>query len=313
MENQKPAVAVLLSTYNGERFLKEQLESVFSQTGVKVHLFLRDDGSSDKTLEIAEEYKETYNDSVTVIKGGNVGVGCSFMELVYSAGDDFDYYAFCDQDDIWLDGKLITAAEIIRKEEKDSPVLYCSNQMLIDADGNETGLRHKEFVENSYLQILNCNKATGCTMVWNRSLQRLLSEEQRRPAPEILKKRIHDVWVAMVAAVTGKIIYDENAYILYRQHGGNVVGSKGTNVFVNWKSKISDPSLRNGRSALAAEILKNYSDVIPDESVKDTLRNYSEYKTNKERRRILLKKGDIPKYSGEGNASVKIKIRLRLL
>ena len=309
MDSSKPTVAVLLRTYNGEKFLKKQLDSIFRQKDAEIHLLVRDDGSTDKTIDLLE----TYDKPLNLTKGRNAGVGLSFMSLVYSAGDVYDYYAFCDQDDIWLENKISAAIDKIREREKGVPVLYCSNQKLIDAEENEMGIRFSEHVNNSYLQILNLNKATGCTFVWNMELQRLLIEEKRRPSEELLKKRIHDVWVSMVASVTGEIIYDENAYILYRQHGNNVVGSEGTNVFVTWKRKLSDPSLRNGRSSLAQEILDKYSDVIPDGEKISKLKNYADYRSDKAARKSLLNDKEIKNYSEENGFSLKLKILFGLI
>ena len=312
MSEKKPGVAVILSTYNGERFLKEQMESVLSQKGAEIYVFARDDGSTDATVEILKSFEGR----VRVYEEENAGVGNSFMQCLYKTGEEYDYYAFCDQDDVWLDNKLLRAIEEIDAYIKDNgeacPVLYCSNQMLTDAEGNETGLRHEKPLNTAYLQVLNNNLLTGCTMVWNKEMQKLLYDENRRPSQDLLQKRIHDVWVAMVASVAGKIIYDENAYIRYRQHESNVVGSEGTGTVTGWKKKLKDPSLRNGRSTLAREILEKYSDVINSEDIKEKLGSYAYYRSEKRCRKVLLKE-NIGEYSGESGLSVKAKIWLKLV
>ena len=101
---KKPSVCVLMSTYNGEQFIREQLESICSQNGVNVTLLIRDDGSKDNTLSILKSFEEKIPMRV-ITDGENLGPGNSFMELVYQAGD-FDFYAFSDQDDIWKNNKL---------------------------------------------------------------------------------------------------------------------------------------------------------------------------------------------------------------
>ena len=302
-----PAVAVLLSTYNGERFLKEQLESVLSQQNVELTLFVRDDGSVDHTLEILKKY----GDRIVLFEGTNIGVGNSFMYLLYRAGCGFDYYAFCDQDDIWREDKLSRAVGKL-KRIPETPALYCSNQLLIDSSGTAIGSRFAEIPDLGFEQILNNNKLTGCTMVWNRELQKILSDEVRRPSEELLKKRIHDVWVAMVASVTGVIVFDEHCFIQYRQHEDNVVGAGGTDVISGWRKKIKDPSLRNGRSTLAKEILDKYSDLILDSNIKEILGYYAFYRSEKKCRKMLLN-GNISKYSGESALSTKAKILFRLV
>ena len=94
-------VAVLMSTYNGEKYIRDQIDSILSQIKVNVTLFIRDDGSTDSTVKIITQYTEKYS-NIKFWVGENIGVGNSFMQLLYSLTDEFDYYAFSDQDDIWL-------------------------------------------------------------------------------------------------------------------------------------------------------------------------------------------------------------------
>lgn len=278
------SVAVLMSTYNGETFITNQIESILNQKDVNVYLFIRDDGSSDNTTWIIKHFAK--NNKVSLIHGSNIGVGNSFMNLVKTVGNEFDYYAFSDQDDIWLEDKLIRAIEMI--EKKDNPVLYCSNQMLIDKEGNRIGKRHLVNVNTHYLRILNDNDLSGCTMVWNNQLQALLADPVRFPSKYLLDIRIHDVWVAMVASVVGEIVYDDNAYILYRQHEDNYVGVKKSSLMKEWRKKIQNPSLRNGRSYLAKEIISKYGDLMALDSY-NQLQMCSEYQTDCSKKMNLLR------------------------
>lgn len=303
------SVAVLMSTYNGERFLKEQIESILSQEQVSVTLFIRDDGSIDQTIEMAQKYAGQYQ-NITFVKGKNVGVGNSFLQLTYSAGEMFDYYAFSDQDDIWLPQKLAKGIEKIGNDK--IPSLYCSNQTLVDKNGNVLGIRHSEPVDTGFLQILCNNKASGCTMLWNRSLQRLLIDPDRRPSAALLRKRIHDVWVGMVASVVGRFIYDENSYILYRQHETNVVGVRKPNVFREWKKKLQNKDLRNGRSILAEEIVSKFDDLIKNERIRETLHLCATYKESVRKKLALLRNRTIRRYSRESPWMYGIKIILEL-
>ena len=185
-------VAVLMSTYNGEKYIKEQIESILGQENVSVEIFIRDDGSIDHTVDIVEKY-----DNINIIRGENIGVGNSFMELVYKVPNSFEFYAFADQDDIWLNNKMEKGIEKIRHQK--GPILYCSNQRLIDKYGSEIGVRFNRNPDLSSEKIFVQNSATGCTMIWNRELQNILLK--KRPAKELLYSRIHDVWVAMVASI----------------------------------------------------------------------------------------------------------------
>ena len=174
--NYVPQVTVLMSTYNGEGFLREQLDSIINQQSVNVKLRVRDDGSTDNTIDTLLEYA----DKIDLTRGRNMGVGNSFMQLVYSAGFDSDYYAFSDQDDIWMSNKL--AAAINKLDGVKGPALYASNQLLVDAGGQEMSIRYESNPGSGWEQTIRHNYMCGCTMVWNKEFQRLICEEKRRPS-----------------------------------------------------------------------------------------------------------------------------------
>ena len=302
-------VAVLMSTYNGEKYLKEQVDSILSQKDVEIMLYVRDDGSSDSTIEIVKEYQK-HNDNIVLYIGKNVGVGNSFMQLVYDAGNKFDYYAFADQDDVWLPDKLTTAVRTI--EEIKKPCLYASNQLIVDQELKKIGMRFFEHPNISSKQIMCKNKLTGCTMVWNTELQRFLCKDKYHPSSSLLECRIHDVWVAMVASVVGVIIFDEKSYILYRQHENNVIGVKKTNIFVNWINKINYTIQRNGRSRICAEILEKYGENMEGKII-DELKPYAYYRNNSIYKYNLLKDKTMRKISGESFVGFSIKVLFNLI
>lgn len=302
-------VAVLMSTYNGEKYLREQIDSILNQKAVEIYLFIRDDGSSDKTIKIIESYIRKQK-NIKLFKGKNIGVGNSFMDLLYQAGNKFDYYAFADQDDIWLSFKINMAIEKIGQQNK--PILYTSNQILVDKRLNKIGLRYKQAPDVSYTQIMCQNKVTGCTMVWNKSLQRCLCDPKRRPNKEFLTNRIHDVWVAMVASVIGKIIYDKNGYILYRQHENNVVGIRKVNIIEQWINKIKNPKQRNGRSMLCKEIILKYTDLIISKEILIKVKEFAYYSDNLKSKVNLLKNNSVINYSGETYIGFKLKVLFNL-
>lgn len=302
------SVAVLMSTYNGERFIRDQIDSILSQEGVDVHLYIRDDGSSDNTVSIVNEYM-IRNSNITLFQGENLGVGSSFMDLVYRIPMQYDGYAFSDQDDEWLPNKLDSGFD--RLMQHSGPVLCCANQILVDKDGKELGLRHKRELDCSWIQILCNNKISGCTMLWNKELQSLLSEEKRRPTAELLRIRIHDVWVAMVAATVGKIVYDEKGYILYRQHENNVVGVRETSHMTEYRKKLKQKKLRCGRSRLAAEISKNYDDCLPSD-VKAKMEKYGFYKKSLRRKFSMFGEKEVYVHTGERPLMYWLKVLLGL-
>lgn len=303
-------VAVLMSTYNGEKYLREQIDSILAQKDVEVTLYVRDDGSSDGTIEIIKSYWKS-NKNIRLNIGENLGVGNSFMQLVCDAGDEYDYYAFADQDDVWLPEKLNRGIDKVSSYE--TPSCYCSNQTLVDDKGKTIRERHSERISTGYLDVLNNNLVTGCTMIWNKALQNDLIEEKHIPSSELLQKRIHDVWVAMVASTIGVVIYDDKSFIHYRQHENNVVGVRRTKLISEWRKKINNPSLRNGRSFLAREVLEKYSDLIQSQEIKETLSLYAYYNKNKSYKRRLIRYGNVSTYSGEGSWQVNVKILFNLI
>lgn len=253
-------VAVLLSAYNGEKFLKEQIDSILNQRGIEVELFIRDDGSKDSTLEILMSYAKECN-NIKIYAENNIGVGNSFMNLLYSVGNGYDYYSFADQDDIWEDNKLSEAVSLLAQSDK---VLYASNQECVDKNGNSLGLRYDEDKEIHLapVAILEKNMLAGCTMVFKRDLYEIITDKDRRPTEELLRNRLHDVWLAMVAAINGGIIYDERSFIKYRQHENNVVGAYDGGVIKKMREKsekVFNKKFRNGRSLLAKEINAKFS------------------------------------------------------
>ena len=260
--NNKPKIAVLMSTYNGEKYLKEQIDSILAQKEVEVYLFVRDDVSSDRTLSILEKYKEQ-NKLNYVIGKKNIGAGCSFLHLLYKTPEGFDYYAWSDQDDVWLDDKLESAVNLINKSGKQ---LYMSNLMCVDKNLNEIGLRNNVPADTSVYSIMCENQTNGCTMVFTNSFRNILVDVSRRPDDSLFMSRYHDTWTGMVGAIQDEIIYDFNQHILYRQHEANEVGSIVYNspakkMKVKLK-KIRNSGKRNGRSKAAVELVRCYPEYI---------------------------------------------------
>lgn len=233
MEN----IVVLMSTYNGEKYLKEQIESIMNQS-VKVKLIIRDDGSKDGTQKILKEYEN--KDNIEWYKGENVGFVKSFLLLLRNA-PMAQYYAFSDQDDYWEANKLEKAIFKIKNENE--PCLYCSNAILVDKNLKEIG-KYNEGYSKEYKtleDVIQGPFAAGCTMVFNKVLADYINKYVNL---EYMDIGFHDRWVCFIAATFGKIIYDNNAYIKYRQHEDNVVGSKKLKRNYCWiKKKIKGTSI----------------------------------------------------------------------
>lgn len=231
--------------------------------------------------------------------GKNVGVGNSFMQLIYDCPDDYDYYAFSDQDDIWLEDKLKVAIDSIK--QRDTPALYASNQMLVDENGTQISLRYPNDydMQNSVEAQFQINRISGCTFVFNKVLKKVLSEPARRPTEELLRKRIHDVWVSNVASLYDGIVYDSNAHIQYRQHENNVVGAYAYGHLYDFKEKLKklkNPEYRNGRSSISMELCRTFPEKAITHPMVYCCRDGLTFKA----KMFLVKNiGGLRKYTGE--------------
>lgn len=263
MEISIPTVAVLMSTYNGEEYLREQLDSIFSQSGVNVKLFVRDDGSSDSTISILKEYEKNFP-IVILVDNENVGPGESFMRLVYKYYNEpqVDYFAFADQDDIWIKDKLLVAVNMINKYSGCGPILYSSNQFIY-AEGKNEGVRYEKNQKTDLISHMTKNTISGCTFVFDKQLARLIGETDK-PDYRVIKYRLHDAWIMLVAISCGKVIYDNNAHMLYRIHRNNVVGIKGVSIIKRLdklKRFLGKRDDSNLRLITAKELLRLYPQI----------------------------------------------------
>lgn len=209
-----------MSTYNGERFLKTQLDSIMSQDYADIELLVRDDGSSDSTCEILDLYSTKYS-CIHWYCGKNIGVQKSFFDLIQKADLNKDYYAFADQDDKWLPGKISRAVFILDQINSKSPTLYCSDKIIVNENLEPIHISVKRvFKKSSFGNALVQDMCTGCTSVLNR---KLICTIRTHAIPD--HAIMHDWWFYLVATCFGTVYYDHKAYILYRQHGNNVSGA----------------------------------------------------------------------------------------
>lgn len=222
-------VLVIVSTYNGERYLREQLDSLINQTGIEVHILVRDDGSNDGTVEVLKEYDERY-ENLSYYAGENKGVIASFNDLMLRPElDQYEYVAFCDQDDVWDHNKLHIAASYIG-EDNTIPVMYCSNLMLVDSNLNPIKPMRKNVKKYTAHMSVVQNIGTGCTQVFNRKAVELYRQGIGS------RMEMHDYWMTLLCLFLGKVIYDNNPHIQYRQHGNNVVGAKDKHIRIALKN-----------------------------------------------------------------------------
>lgn len=216
-------ITVYLSSYNGEKFLDKQIDSILNQRDVLVNLVIRDDGSSDKTCELLKQYRSEKR--ITILKGKNLGYAKSFLSMVKSDRNEIsDYYAFSDQDDIWLPQKLKCGIKQLQHIPQDVPALYVSALQRVDENLNKLDKQNFPHLILSLGAEFTRHRLAGCTFVFNKCMKRLL--ERSGNLADICS---HDALATMIClSCGGKVIYDSNSYILFRRHDHNTsVDGKG--------------------------------------------------------------------------------------
>ncbi|WP_081344381.1 glycosyltransferase family 2 protein [Janthinobacterium lividum] len=215
------SIAVLLATYNGEKYIKEFLDSLLMQKNQDFMLIVGDDGSTDSTLAILSSYAEKID--INILPGTKkLGPARNFVRILADAGEDFKYFFFADQDDFWNEEKIDRALLKLNGLD-DTPSMYCSALELVDSE-----LKHISFSsyprEISLENALVENIATGCTIAINSKARRAFIEGTPK---NIL---MHDWLMYILISSIGTVVYDKYYSLKYRQHGGNSVGA-ATGVF----------------------------------------------------------------------------------
>lgn len=210
-------VQIMISTYNGAAYVREQLKSILRLSNADdISVLIRDDGSTDDTPSILAEYAEEYG--FRVIYGENVGVNRSFQALFEAADDGCEFFAYCDQDDAWLPDKVARAVGVLEKADPAIPAMYASRAYLTDAEGTVIGATPKPRRAPSFYNAIVQNVCIGHTQVYNKEMLALL---RRSYSPAIV---VIDHWAYLLASAYGNVFFDNEPTSLYRQHGKNVIG-----------------------------------------------------------------------------------------
>ena len=298
-------VKVLMSTYNGEKYIREQLDSILTQQKIDVDIVIRDDCSSDATRDILRLYEEKYENVKLILGKENLGVTGSFFSLICNNVDS-EYFALADQDDIWESDKLEVAVDMLEKYPKDIPLLYYSNLKIVDSEGNFC--RNSHAVPHIGSKKYSCfveNLATGCTVVYNKKMAEIAHEVQPK------NYSMHDIWLYTVAKMFGRTIYDFTPHIQYRQHGSNQVGTYQKTVSAKKILKILKITFdwkRQPKWNDARIFYEEFEKWLNSEE-KEQLRCVVEYKSSIKNRMNLIKSREFRSDSVKRN----IRLRLRIL
>lgn len=317
-------ISVFMSTYNGEKYLREQIDSILNQRDVDIELWIRDDGSRDNTINILHEYKTKF-ENVHICRGKPVGVGRSFMGMLFESKAVSDYYAFADQDDIWDKDKLSFAVSQLH-EYGSVPALYVCNQRCVAADGTFLYNRFPDdFQKQQFYNILFANYYAGCTMVFDNVLKELLCDRKRRPEIDFFQHRIHDAWVASVASLAGILIFDPECHMSFRRHDSNVTDARvrrnkqiGIREYVDiYGRKVrrrihKKNNLNNGVQLTAENLLNGYDEFVNSKD-RDLLMMVSGYRKSIKKRMQLLFGATINHAVPESKWNIRMKIILNIL
>ena len=223
-------VVILLSTYNGEKYLREQIDSILNQSYQNFELVVRDDGSKDSTVEIVKEYMEKSDKEITLMVGKNLGFIKSFFELLKHS--DADYFSFADQDDIWLPNKIELAVNSLEKLDDTKPNMSFSNVDYYDTEMNFMGKGDSENKKPSFLNSLYECINQGMTMVINKTARDYIIKN----IPE--KCFFHDWWTYMICTAFGNVVQDDVVTVKYRRAKTNAtVEGQGKITLLMWRIK----------------------------------------------------------------------------
>lgn len=297
-------VQVLMSSYNGEKYIKQQIESIFNQQNVLVECIVRDDGSTDKTKEILKELAKRYS-NLKLIEGENIGWKKSFCEVVKYYDKNIGYFAFADQDDVWLPNKLTRGIEELEKIKEEKAKLYYSDVYLVnenlDIIGKKRNLKPPKFKEESLFKCYG----QGCTMIFNKLALELFLKSNS------LKEEIsHEYWISVLCVYFGKVIYDKNyCSMYYRQHNSNIFGAnRKNNLFLLKKGIKNFFSKKNNYSFFCGkELYEEYGELLMKDE-KEFIYNLLIYKSSLKIKIKLLFDSRIKRYTFLGTVFLKLNI-----
>lgn len=280
-------IDIIMASYNGEKYIKEQIHSILNSSIQDFKINIYDDGSNDATIDILEQLENQYKDKIKVYKNSNnKGVTRNFLEALSTSSAN--YIMFCDQDDYWLENKIeitLNKMKDLEKKHPNKPLAVFTDTIVVDEGLNTI---YPSFFKASNLnpeaisleKLLMENKLIGCTVMINKEVRQVLNNIS---LPK--EAKFHDHWIALIAASMGVIGYIDKGTLLYRQHGDNVVGN------LNFKNYLKDriKTIKQQKQSLivlqkqANEFASLYKDSLSKEAYKiiiefSKLRNYNYFK-----------------------------------
>lgn len=264
-------VAVIMSTYNGQLYINQQISSILHQKDVEIDIYIRDDGSKDLTVSLIRHLQQNHS-NIYLYTGDNLGYKKSFLRLLTMVPNTYDYYAFSDQDDVWLDNKIQKAC---KKMQQSSIALYCS--ALTYVDDKLSFIRQRDYsindigLEKTFARM----RFAGCTMVFTKGLFEIAVSILKKDSDNVLVS--HDLFIlSLCEAVKGEIFLDENSYILYRRTQSNLTAG-GSSALQRIGYEYKRITTNDRLDLLAKALLKNK---IYAFDTKHYLESVSKYRTD---------------------------------
>lgn len=306
MNRYKNSVAICMAVYNGEKYIAEQIESILNQTFTDWMLFIRDDGSTDLTVEIVERIAAKYPDKIelihkSILSGGSPEKNFASILKWVTEHYPFNYFMFSDQDDFWLRGKIEKTYKVMKETETvaGGPILVHTDLKVVDSELKESGSSFFAYrALNPQIKDINHllvqNNITGCTMMWNKALNDLVE----LPAGKAV---MHDWWFALAASCFGTIVCVEEQTILYRQHDRNAVGATRVNtpgfiiMRLRGKNHVKDTIRLSVEQA--AVFYEHYTDRL-DEKQRKIIKQYADLYSH--RKIVRIKEALRGKYLKQG-------------
>ena len=293
-------IIILLSTYNGHKYVSEQIESILHQDIIAddrydVRLLVRDDGSSDNTLEIVSGYSSDID--ISIIRGSNVGPSRSFWELIKIA-PDADYYAFCDQDDVWFPDKLSRAIKHLEECDNSISQLYCSAVQWTDKDLKPIHVTKRKKHYTDFAHALVYSLSQGCTFVFNYTAVQLA----RKYDFDREYNEYHDWLMHKIVAMMGNVFFDEKPTMYYRQHGNNVIGAKNEGILgIPGRIRRFLSSSEGVRSKTAESLYSVYNDYLMNNPEEERyVRMLANYKNSRYERWQFIREKAFRRDNGSG-------------
>ena len=252
MKKKLKKVSVLVSTYNGEKYIAEQLDCIFNQTYNNIDIYVRDDGSKDKTPEILEKYSK--EGKIIYIKDKkNLGYPEAFYELMRKVKKS-DYYSFSDQDDIWYEDKIERGVKVLEESNPDKPALFFANYDVCDMDLNHIRTSIGPNRNPDFRYSLFSSIGLGFTYILNHKAMELALSKRS------VKTVTKDVWIGMLSTAFGKAYYDSKPCANHRRNPG-AYSSQDTKFWSTQKDRFTKFFKNNGFDNIY-NVMKEFYDMF---------------------------------------------------